>query len=191
MSVARAGRAGMADKTRALLEQALTLPEEERETLAYELLQTIQGAESDFSADQLVEPTPPRRAPGGARGRGGVLLVRGSRVVRPARRCRSGRRTRDPSGGHGRGAHVWGGRASVAVRPACPGAQHGNGGQLSPVEAAECRGRPPATVTQGLARGRVGARGVAATVHPSRRGCLASAGSKASPKILKVAVVSL
>jgi putative addiction module component (TIGR02574 family) len=45
----------MTAKTRALLEQAKKLPEDERESLAYEILQTIEGSEGMFSKAQLKE----------------------------------------------------------------------------------------------------------------------------------------
>ena len=45
----------MTEKTRALLEQAKNLPEDERESLAYEILQTIDGFEGEFTKQQLQE----------------------------------------------------------------------------------------------------------------------------------------
>ena len=45
----------MTDKTRALLEQAKKLPEEERESLAYEILQSIEGFEGEFTEEQVRE----------------------------------------------------------------------------------------------------------------------------------------
>jgi hypothetical protein len=47
--------AAMTDKARALLEQAKKLAEDERESLAYEILQTIEGFEGEFTEDQIKE----------------------------------------------------------------------------------------------------------------------------------------
>ncbi len=45
----------MTDKARDLLEQAKTLSEDERESLAYEILQTIEGLEGRLSKEQTKE----------------------------------------------------------------------------------------------------------------------------------------
>ncbi len=45
----------MTEKARALLEQALQLSSEERERLAYELLQTVESEPAQFTPDQLEE----------------------------------------------------------------------------------------------------------------------------------------
>ena len=45
----------MTDKARDLLEQAKTLSEDERESLAYEILQTIEGLEGSLSKEQTKE----------------------------------------------------------------------------------------------------------------------------------------
>jgi putative addiction module component (TIGR02574 family) len=45
----------MTEKTRALLEQVLRLPPGERLDLAYEILESVEGGETEFSREQIAE----------------------------------------------------------------------------------------------------------------------------------------